>query len=148
MGIQEVDQTLKKFEFSMRDLIQKYNGKQSQRLFSSTVWMVDHLEGQIKNELGSIKNELEVLKTGSDNATIQNNAVISMQHANEIEVILKTIILSYKDDAVLQNINSVWASNIPAIGEKLKSMRHRVDIIKNTFVSKKRIEDEDWYNSL
>jgi len=148
MPIEEADQLLKEFEFSIRDLTQKYEGKQSQRLFTSTVWIVDHLESKVKSQLNQVKKEMDALKNTSENATIQNNAGISLQHVQEIECGINEILFPYKNNYEIGQIDQAWAKSLPAINEKLKSLRHRIDIIKNTFVTKKKIEDEDWYNRL
>lgn len=148
MAIDEVDQILKSFEFSIRDLTQKYDSKQAMRLFASNVWVIDHLESKVKKELGPIKKELENLKTTSENVTIQNNAAISIQHIQDIERYVEELLFPYKNNYDFSQIDSAWGKSLPSINEKLKSLRHRVDIIKNTFVTKKKIQDEDWYDAL
>lgn len=148
MGIDDVDQLLKSFEFFIRDLMQKYEGKQAARLFNSNIWVIDHLETKMKKELLSIKKELDNMTSNNKNTVIQNNASISVQHIQDIERALEAILFPYKNQYDSSQIDSAWGKNLPFINEKMTSLRHRIEIIKNTFVTKKKIQDEDWYDKL
>lgn len=148
MAIDDVDQLLKSFEFSIRDLMQKYEGKQAARLFNSNIWVIDYLETKIKKELLPIKKELDNMKNNNENAVIQNNASISVQHIQDIERAIEAILFPYKNQYEISQIDTAWGKNLPIINEKMTSLHHRIDIIKNTFITKKKIQDEDWYDKL
>ena len=146
MLIPEIEPVLRQFEYSITDLTKKYDGKQSDRIFANTVWMSDFLDSRIKSQLNTLKQALESLNT--QDLTVQNNVSITMDQIQEIEKALDAILFPYKNRYDLPQIYQAWRINLPLINEKLRSLRHRVDIITNTMSKKKRIEEEDWYSNL
>lgn len=142
----EIEPVLRQFEYSIYDLTKKYEGKQSDRLFANTVWMSDFLDSKIKSQLNSLKQALESLNT--QDLTVQNNVLIIVSQIKEIENAINAILFPYKNRYDLPQIYQAWRNNLPIINEKLKSLRHRIDIITNTMSKKKRIEEEDWYSNL
>lgn len=146
MLIPEIEPVLRQFEYSIYDLTRKYEGKQSDRLFANLSWMSDFLDSKIKSQLNVLKQVLESLD--SKDLTVQNNVSITIGQIKEIETALDAILFPYKNRYDLPQIYQAWRINLPTINEKLRSLRHRVDIITNTISQKKKIEQEDWYDNL
>lgn len=142
----EIEPVLRQFEFTIQDITKKYQGKQSDRLFSSTVWMTDFLDSNVRSQLESIRRVLEAIQT--QDTTVQNNIIIILEQLKEIEKALDNILFQYANKYDYPHIDHAWRQNLLIINEKLKSLRHRVDIITNAISKKKRIEEEDWYGNL
>lgn len=142
----EIDPILRQFESSITDLTKKYDGKQSDRLFANTVWMSDFLDSKVRSQLNGLRDAVESLN--AKDLTIQNNVSIIVGQIKEIEAALDALLFPYKNRYDLPQIYQAWRGNLPVINEKLRSLRHRVDIITNTMSQKKKIEQEDWYDNL
>lgn len=148
MGIQDIDGMLRQFEYLVQDLSLKYEGKQSSRVLANSIWMVDFIEEKVKKSLNPLIRELDALQSQSQNAVIQNNAMISKGHIQEIIKAIDQILFPYKNRYDFPQIESAFRANLPIITDKAKSLRHRIDIITNTTSSKKKIQDEAWYSNL
>ena len=146
MLMNEIDPILMQFEYSISDLTKKYDGKQSDRLFANTVWMTDFLDSKVRSQLNTLRDAVESLD--AKDLTIQNNVSIIVGQIKEIESALNALLFPYKNRYDLPQIYQARRGNLPTINEKLRSLRHRVDIITNTMSQKKKIEQEDWYDNL
>lgn len=144
----DITSLLKDFEFLVKDIIQKFEGKQAARVLSNTVWMTDFIENKAKKQLAVMSRVLSEIEMNSKDTTVQNNAMISKGHVKEMERAFDSILEVYNNEYDFPQVDAAWRTAIPTITEKAKSLRHRIDIITNTSVGKKRIEEEDWYRDL
>lgn len=132
-------------EGCIRDLKEKYDSKQSERLLSSHVWMSGYLENQVKSRVVSLKDALSVIKdkhVGDFKSSTQFDTVIAQ--CNEIIKLLDGISTMYKIRANFVDIKLKFQYNLPQILEKVKSMRNRFNIIRGQITRKKfEYEQED-----
>ena len=141
--LDDAESFLVSVESSIKDLKEKYDSKQSERLLASHVWMSDHLERNVKGKVISLKDALSVIKdkhVGDFKSTTQFDAVIA--HCNDIINLLDSINTMYKIRAGIVDIRLKWQYNMPQILERTKSMRNRLNIIRGQ-ISRKQFEYEE-----
>ena len=144
--LEDTDNFLAGVENLVKDIRNKYESKQNERVISSHVWMSDYIDQAIKNKVMPLKDSLTTLKdrhVGDFKSTTQFDAIINF--CSDIIKILNEVNTLYKMRANLVDLKLKWQYALPQIEDKVKHMRNRFNIIKSQ-LSKKvfEYEEEDW----
>ena len=127
----------------IRDLKEKFENKQSERIISNHVWMQDYIERIVKQHIPPFKEA--VMKTrgghlGNFNST--TNFDLLARHCDEIGKIIDGIILMYKMRAGYFDIKIKWQYAVPKINENLMHLKNRFGVVKGQ-LSRKHFEYEE-----
>ncbi|MBS3152017.1 hypothetical protein J4230_01260 [Candidatus Woesearchaeota archaeon] len=135
-------------ENTVKELGEKYNSKQSERVLSSHVWMSDYIDGMVKNKVNRLRDALTTLKdkhVGEFRSVTQFDAIITF--CNDISKLLNDINTLYRMRSNYVDIKLKFQYNLPQIEDKIKHMRNRFNIIKGQLTKKtfEYEEDTDWF---
>ncbi len=142
MGIGEIETTLRLLEANIKDLQQRVEGKQRDRLLVSHVWMQDMLEKRVKGELKTLHTELELLKKQGVDSSMENNVVMSSKYCVELAKAFQRLIEAHKEQKSIAYIEADWNQTLPVILDRFSHLKNRVSILKG--LSQKKQDEDEW----
>ncbi|MBI5391744.1 hypothetical protein HZB00_01955 [Candidatus Woesearchaeota archaeon] len=143
MGLDDIESAVRSFEGTVNDFSKKLAGKQSQRLFTSHVWMKDILEKRTNQDLKTIKNELELLKKQDLDSGVENNVNMGIKHCQEVEKLMQRLIEIHKQQNEYSYVEAHWNQILPSVMDRLSHFKNRFSIVKG-MLTKKVVDDGDW----
>ncbi len=146
--LEDAEFILANVERGLKDIKDKYEGKQSERIIANHVWMIEQIEDKLKKHVTPLRDLLIKLKSnylGDFNSA--TNFDIAAGYCNEINKILNDLLLLYKMRAGYVDIKLKWQYNMPKLTENVNHLRHRFSIIKGQ-ITRKRFEYEEEDNNI
>lgn len=131
----------------IKDLKEKFESKQSERIISNHVWMQDYMEKAVKQHIPPFRELIMRVRDGHlGNFNSTTNFDIIARHSDEIGKLIDSIILMYKMRASFFDIKLKWQYSIPKINENLMHLKNRFGIMKGQLSRKQfEYEEERWF---
>lgn len=144
--LEETESFLVNVENAIKELKQRYEGKQSERVLSSHVWMIDYLDQIIKYKVTPLRDALTSVKkahVGDFKSATQCDAVIGF--CNDIIKLLNDLNNMYKARMAYVDIRLKFQYTLPQLIDKLQHLRNRFNIIKGQINNAKVEINDDWF---
>jgi len=145
--LEDAEVLLVSIDKGIKELKNKYESKQSERVLSNHVWMIDYIENNVKKYVAPLIESLNKLKTynvGDFQST--TNFDITIKYSTEIDKILNEILFLYKARENYIDVKLKWQYNLPKLMENIQHLKNRFAIIKGQITRKRfEYEEESWF---
>src|SRR3989338_10864595 len=136
--LEDAEVLLVSIDKGIKELKNKYESKQSERVLSNHVWMIDYIENNVKKYVAPLIESLNKLKTynvGDFQST--TNFDITIKYSTEIDKILNEILFLYKARENYIDVKLKWQYNLPKLMENIQHLKNRFAIIKGQITRKR-----------
>ncbi len=132
---------------AVKDIKEKFENKQSDRVISNHIWMEGYISKIIKEKMPPFRDAVMKARSGHlGNFSSATNFDIIIRHCIEIEKLFDNIILMYKMRTTPYDIKLRWQYSVPKINENMMHLKNRFGILKGQLSRKQfEYEEESWF---
>ena len=127
-GLFEAQCYLDDFESSISEIQKRLNQRQSDRIFSSHVWMSQKIDDLILGKLKPIKEKITYAQQSTDSNLIHLKVALNL--TTELYGLLNEINSLYKQREGYSAIKRRWDYNFPAIFDRVNKLRDKLKVSK------------------
>ena len=142
--LQDTEELLRALELEFINIKAYYESKQSDRVFSNNIWVLDKLERNLLAKSKPLVENLREIKSvhNPDNLpSLQFDGPIG--HASNIVKLLQELQQIYKMYAPFGDIKMKLGYNMPKLNEEIAHLRNRFMILKGNLTRQKRFDEEE-----
>ncbi len=142
--LQDIDSLLRDLESEFSNLRLYYEGKQSDRVFSNNIWVLDKLERTLLAKAKPLQESFKEIK-----AIHNPEALPSLQfdspitHTTNIIKLLQELQQVYKMYAPFGDIKMKLGYNMPKLNQEISHLRNRFMILKGNLTRQKKFDEEE-----